>query len=205
MLQKRRWVVCNIFISHSRRNHVKGTKKPKSAKAKCFTAVHWGNSMCAHSQRFPGPWHLSSLACCGTCQDRGGPMSKVTILKKHRKHKAAYGRVNAGNPTVMAYISRKQSYVKQLLQLCHVSPKPTQSDLWQCHTKHCPLLGVQKHSCADMLSPRDLSFLCEDPALPLPPQQSPWLSQLKKPAAKFINLLPSRQSKLFLSSVVQRN
>lgn len=91
-------------------------------------------------------------------------MSNIPIiLKQRRKHKAAHGRLKVDSPAVITFISKKQGYVKDLLQLCHVPPKPAQADPWQCHKKHCSLLGVQKCFCTDMLSQRDLLRLHKGP------------------------------------------
>lgn len=98
---------------------------------------------------------------------------------------------------------KKQEYVKDLLQLCHVPPKPTQPDPWRCHKKHCPLLGVQKCSCIHMLSQRDLLCLHKGPCSSFTTVTIPVIVAARKPPAKLINLLPSRQSKLSLSSVAQ--
>lgn len=156
------------------------------------------------SQRLPGPWCFSSPVCCSSCQDCSGQMSNIPIiLKQQRKHEAACGRLNVASPGVTTLISKNQEYVKDLLQLCHVPPKPTQPDPWRCHKKHCPLLGVQKCSCIHMLSQRDLLCLHKGPCSSFTTVTIPVIVAARKPPAKLINLLPSRQSKLSLSSVAQ--
>lgn len=124
----------------------------------------------------PRPWRFSSPVCCGSCQDCSGQMSNIPIvLKQQRKHKAAHGILNVASPGVTTLISKKQEYVKDLLQLCHVPPKPTQPDPWRCHKKHCPLLGVQystlhleRSALAYTCSPKGICYVCtKDPVLPL--------------------------------------
>lgn len=160
--------------------------------------------MCTHSQRFPGPWRFCSLVCCGSCQGCSGQMSNIPIiLKQQRKQKAAHGRLNVASPAVTTLISKNQEYVKDLLQLCHVPPKATLSDPWRCHKKHCPLLGVQKCSCTHMLSQRILLCLHKGLCSSITTVTIPMIVAAQKPPAKLINLLPSRQSKLSLSSVAQ--
>jgi len=88
VLQKRRWAV-HIFISHSRRKHVK-KKKTSPDPSGLFLPIAIKGIQCVQTMKSSRV--LGSLVWL--------MWFNIQSSSHPKNHKAAYGRVNAGNPTV---------------------------------------------------------------------------------------------------------